>query len=1434
MAQSRSRALALLLLPLILLPFAAAAETTDLARAFTHPPDSAKPWVYWFWLNSNITREGITADLEAMKRVGIGGVLIMEVDQGAPVGPVPFAGEKWRELFRRVVSEAHRLGLEVNMNNDAGWCGSGGPWITPDLAMQRVVWTETQVEGPKHVEIALPQPSAVADFYRDIATLAVPAPADPARIVGAGAKAVFGALDQPLAATAEWPVVESDRTVPRGRVLDLTARLGADGRLAWDVPEGKWTLLRFGHTPTGARNQPAPASGQGLECDKLSKQGAEAQFRGLMGKLCADSKSLVGQDKALVATHIDSWEVGVQNWTQGFREEFKQRRGYDLLPFLPVMTGRVVGNVEVSERFLWDLRQTISELLLDSYAGHFRDLAHEQGLRLTIEAYHTCPVDEFAYAGRADEPMGEFWSWGKYGAAFSCTEMTSAAHVYGKRIVGAEAFTASNGERWLGHPGNLKDLGDWAFCEGINRFVFHRYALQPWAGPTANAGGYTWLDRPPGMSMGPWGLHYERTQTWWEQSGAWHEYLARCQYLLQQGLFVADLCLLAPEGSPQTLNGQRLLAGKSGLPLDRPGHNFDVCPAEVVFTRMSVKDGRLVLPDGMSYRLLALPQVETMTPRLLRGIKELVAAGATVVGAPPVKSPSLSDYPNCDREVKDLVGELWGSKDAAEQVPQAAQALDHSPSPLLQRSYGKGRVIWGGAFAPRRETADAPPRLGPAKWLWLKEANPAAAAQPGTRYFRCVVAVEPGRRVASARLAMTADNSFECWINGRRAGSGDRWDRTYVMNAAPLLKPGENVIAVAATNGTDTPNPAGLIGALKVRYAEGPAMEVCTDHSWQAAPTVPDDWRTNTAPPADWSTAMELGGHGMEPWGDVEQAATASELYPDLDALGRLLAGMGVPPDFAYQPKRQPGSLRYIHRRLGGPDVYFVANQNSSAEEALCSFRVTRRRPELWWPDSGRLEGVAVYDEADGCTRVPLQLDSFGSVFVVFRAGAAAEPDRITSVGCEGEPLLDTAWRAEVEPPADNNAGVTNTFAMAVWAKPAADTLLPRETNSGVVGLGDSRNDALYPPPGHEVYPEPNQAGCGLSVGRNGVCVFEHGADYFAPVLVHAVPLTDWTHVAVVYCDGQPSLFLNGRFAHKGLRSTFAVHPGVGVRHGRGVAPFKGALGEFQQFDRALDAGEVAELMQTMPRPRGGGSVRAVRLVRLVRPARREDRTTDALVSQSGAYTLTTANGARTQLTVAAVPQPISVTGTWDVRFPPNWGAPEHVALDNLISWSDHPDPGVKHFSGTATYWKVFTFPARLLVKERRWFLDLGAVAVLADVTLNDKHLSTLWKAPFRVDVTDALQPGDNTLRIRVTNLWVNRQLGDEQLLPEDSDRNPNGTLKRWPNWLNEGKPSPTGRFTFTSWRLWGKDGPLVESGLLGPVMLHAAEVRSIAPPPGR
>ncbi|MGH7972091.1 MAG: glycosyl hydrolase, partial [Limisphaerales bacterium] len=432
-------------------------------------------------MNSN----GITADLEAMQRVGIGGVLIMEVDQGAPKGPADFGSPQWRGLFQHVCAEAHRLGLEVNMNNDAGWCGSGGPWITPELAMQKVVWSETNVEGPLHFEGVLAQPPSVSNYYRDIAVLAFPTPVPGARLEKLEGKAAF--TPEHLKVTDQYEAIPAEQTVLRRSIQVLTAQCDTNGQFAWDVPAGKWTILRLGHTTTGKDNHPAPEPGRGLESDKLSRAATDVMFQNLMGKLIADSKPLAG--RTLISTHIDSWETGSQNWTPRFREDFEQLRGYDPLLLLPVLTGTVVDSAEVSERFLWDVRQTVSDLLVRNYAGEFRRLANQHGMRLSIEAYDGTPCDDLTYAGQADEPMAEFWSWG-YNTSYSCVEMSSAAHVYGKRILGAEAFTATDGEKWQLYPGAIKTLGDWAFCEGINRFVFHRYALQPW------------LNRPPGMSMG--------------------------------------------------------------------------------------------------------------------------------------------------------------------------------------------------------------------------------------------------------------------------------------------------------------------------------------------------------------------------------------------------------------------------------------------------------------------------------------------------------------------------------------------------------------------------------------------------------------------------------------------------------------------------------------------------------------------------------------------------------------------------------------------------------------------------------------------------------------------------------------------------------------------------------------------------------------------
>jgi len=1196
----------------LLLACATPASAADLAGGFAHPPDSARPWVYWFPLNGNLSSNGITADLEAMKRVGIGGVLYMETDQGAPAGPAGFAGPSWRDLVKHICSEAHRLGLEVNMNNDAGWCGSGGPWITPELSMQQVVSSATNVSGPLHFAGMLSQPPAKMGFYRDIAVLAFPTPKISYQIPNLHEKSAQVSGEIPL--LTHCAAVPAEATISRSRIVELTSRLGSDGSLAWNVPPGQWTILRLGHTTTGVENHPAPAGGLGLESDKLSQEASDAAFAGLMAKVIADSKPLAGEGKTLVSTHIDSWEIGSQNWTPRFREEFKRLRGYDPLWLLPAMTGRVVDNLEVSERFLWDVRETVDELLLKNYAGRFRELANRYGLRLSIEAYSGEPAEDMAYAGRADEPMGEFWSWTRYGAASSCTEMASAAHTYGKQILGAEAFTANSDEKWQGYPGSIKELGDWAFCEGINRFVFHRYALQPWTNP----------DRPPGMSMGPWGLHYERTQTWWEQSKAWHEYLARCQFMLRQGRFVADLCFLEPESSPQGFHSPV----KSGH--DRPGYGFDGCTPEVVLTRMSVKGGRLVLPDGMSYRMLVLPKVEMMTPRLLGKIKQLVAAGATVVGSPPLKSPSLSNYPKCDQEVEKLAGEMWGPGEP--------------PAEATVRPFGKGKIIWGGDFRLNPEPApQAASQLASAKWIWRREGNPAAAAPPGTRYFRRLLSVEDGSPVASARLEMTADNTFQCWVNGKSAGKGDDWNRIYAMDLTHLLKPGQNQLTVTAVNTTDQPNPAGLIGMLNIKYADGHNQQIPTDQSWEVTVNTNHQWKSNAAS-AGWAAAMELGPLGMPPWNYPTLKPGNLDAIPDINSLCQLLTTMGVPPDFSFEAVDSPDCLRHIHRSDGGTDIYFVANKNALPEDTICSFRVQGRRPELWRPDTGRIERVAVYDEQDGCIRLPVHFDPNGSVFVVFRDGAPVEGDRITAVSRDGTPVLTT-------------------------------------------------------------------------------------------VVAKSVPATSAT------------------------------------------------------VDVTRDQSGHLEIE----------------------------------TAQSGQYELTSADGRTRRFELAAAPQPLEITGPWDLRFPSGWGAPEHVTFDRLISWSDHPDVGVKYFSGTAAYSKRIQFPASLTSDDRRWYLDLGQVAVMAQVKLNGQDLGTLWKAPYRVDVTGALRLGDNDLEIKVVNLWINRLIGDEQL-PEDSERNGNGTLKQWPEWVMKGQPSPTGRFTFTSWRLWKKNDALVQSGLLGPVMLTPAE----------
>ena len=770
------RNLLLTLTALLLVPLAA---TAQLEGEFVNPPVSARPHVYWYWMNGHITREGIDADLAAMKRAGIGGAAIFNIGgHGLEPGPVKVLSPEWRALMKHAIVRAGELGIEVNLNNSmAGWSSSGGPWITPELAIQSVTWSELTIRGNTKFDSVLPTPATRLNFYRDIAVLAFPTPPAelpgmltpvvtasdpqfqmdklrahepfvpgrcwdaedaqplpeqvlnpaegretfvqfaypepfPARSLqlafkGTGCSGVLQASDDAthwrdvqafaprtaaavnLAFTAaparcwrilfraekkiglvalqlgaryrlgDWtgkamydsygvdkPAFTSPTNVApaacvirRNEIIDLTSKMDRSGRLAWDVPAGDWTILRIGYTPTGSKVQPATAGGGGLECDKFNSAALDVHFRNSL-QPWFDDKDI---NPLIQFVHVDSYERGGQNWTDKMPQEFRTRRGYELTKYLLALTGRVVENVEESERFLWDFRNVATGLMVENYFQRMRDLCHRHGKLFTLEPYHQTQFNDVTVGGAADVPMCESWVgtapagpyWHKLGA--------SPAHIYGKQIVGCEAFTAPGqyGGNWTTDFWALKPFGDAMLCGGVNRFVLHVYVHQPW------------LDRAPGMTLAVYGTHFERSNTWWEQMPAFTRYISRCSHLLQQGRFVADVLYSCGENSP---NESLQPSGRMVLPR---GYDYDVCDPQVILTRLRVEDGRLVLPDGMSYRLLVLPDDTTMTPVLLRKLGELVRAGATVIGPKPMRSPSLTDQPSADDEVRRLADELW-------------------------------------------------------------------------------------------------------------------------------------------------------------------------------------------------------------------------------------------------------------------------------------------------------------------------------------------------------------------------------------------------------------------------------------------------------------------------------------------------------------------------------------------------------------------------------------------------------------------------------------------------------------------------------------------------------------------------------------------------------------------------------------------------------
>ena len=667
---------------------------------FLKPGDIYKPGVYWYFMDGNMTAETMTKDLESMKKAGIGNLIFLEVNVGVPRGKIDFLSEEWLTLFAHAEKEARRLGIEITLGIGPGWTGSGGPWVKGNQSMQHLVSSEVVVSNnQKKIILPVPQPKKPffgeggftpnfkknwQTYYEDVAILAFPLPKTDEKIPDINERALYqGAPFSSGTVRSNLPADgnlngKSASAIPKNKIIDLTCKMLADGTLNWKQPAGKWKIMRFGSRNNGAITRPAPFPGIGFESGKFDTTALNAHLNMYLGKKIKKIEPVKEkQIGGLKRLHMDSWEMGAQNWTANFKKEFTKRRGYDPLKYYPVYSGNILGSLKESERFLWDLRQTSQELVLENHSMHVKKYAKRRNLTLSIEPYDMNPTSDLELGSIADLPMGEFWSKGfGFNSTYSVIEASSIGHVMGRSLIPAEAFTAQSNEGWKQHPGSMKNQGDWAFAAGINRFVYHTFQNQ-----------FLPDSLKPGTTMGPYGVHWDRSQTWWPMVDSYHDYVTRCQYLLQQGRTVADVLYLTPEGSPHVFvpPSSALRGDTIG---DRKGYNFDgVAPKQLMLA--SVKENKIVFPGGASYEIMVLPIYETMTPELLEKIGSLIKQGAIVIGNPPLRSPSLTNYPQCDVKVKNLVDKIWGEVKL--------------PGTLIHRKYGLGFIIWGKEVLARQD-----------------------------------------------------------------------------------------------------------------------------------------------------------------------------------------------------------------------------------------------------------------------------------------------------------------------------------------------------------------------------------------------------------------------------------------------------------------------------------------------------------------------------------------------------------------------------------------------------------------------------------------------------------------------------------------------------------------------------------------------------------
>lgn len=750
------------ILSILFLTVCSEVSSQNLEKTFKSPPNSVKPKTWMHAMSGNMSKVGMTKDLEAIAAAGQGGILLFNIANKIPYGNVDYNSDEHHDILTHTAKECERLNLTFGVHNCDGWTSSGGPWITPEQSMKMVVWSETILDGGI-INKPLLQPTTIEGFYKDIAVIAYPA--FETEIIDANAKPVITASDKKFdigIATDNWneksselkktsdydpsitfdyeqlhkissvyvsyfgegivaaleisddgknytkiktfkyatrigkkkriiseqfdaisaryfrvsfeksinireinltqtrpykdylkfsglgspenylDIVKNSKNVnviPMSSILNLTGSLSKEGILQTKLTKGKWMVMRFGYTSTGATNWPASKSGIGLECDKFSRKAFKIHFDAFSKKVIDNTKKVA--PNALQYIEIDSYEMGGQNWTNNFESIFNKEKGYDIISFLPIFAGRYVENSETTSAISYDLNEVYCNLATNNYFKYFTELCNENGLKSYIEPYGEGPLSPLDISKYIDLPMTEFWMGRKNQKRLTGT--IDGAHIYGKNIISAEAFTATPDVNWKMHPAMAKIWGDMAWVKGVNEFMFHRYVHQP----NTNV--------KPGLTMGTWGSHIDRTQPWWMNAGsAWFQYITRGSYLLRQGYPVADVLVFV--GDVPHKDGFKRKELKTKIP---NGLNYDCTNTDVLINRTVIQNKTLVLPEGNAYSHLVLQDIDLTTLPTLYRLKEIVDAGIPVIGNKPTKLAGIKISQAQTKEFEDLVAYIW-------------------------------------------------------------------------------------------------------------------------------------------------------------------------------------------------------------------------------------------------------------------------------------------------------------------------------------------------------------------------------------------------------------------------------------------------------------------------------------------------------------------------------------------------------------------------------------------------------------------------------------------------------------------------------------------------------------------------------------------------------------------------------------------------------